>query len=617
MGSLNVEAAFSPEKSRSFIKQVLQDLDALALLIENDSIEKGIQRIGAEQELCLIDKHYRPAPILLSLLDQINDERFTTELARFNIEMNLDPQEFKGDCFQRVKKQLSGMLNDLTKACETHEAGFCLTGILPTIRNHDLTLGNLTPVQRYQGLFKKLRDMRGGSFDYHIRGTDLLRITHNYPTFEFCNTSFQVHFQPLPERFTDSYNVARLISAPVLAAAVNSPLLLGKRLWSETRIALFQQSIDSRGRQEQLREISGRVAFSRNWTRNILDDFRDDVARFRPLLYTTETEDSLEMIRNGEIPKLRALQIFNGTIYRWNRACYGVGGGKPHLRIENRYLPSGPTVDDEIANAAFWIGIMNGFDERYEKLEEKLLFDHVLDNFTRSARQGLNSSFYWLDNSSITASELILDELLPIAHSGLRKATVEADDINYYLGIIKQRVEKQRTGASWQSINFTSLKEHTSTENALLHVTRYMVEHQKTGKPVHEWPNIAYCKDEDASLSPIHVGQIMSIELFTLDEEDSIDLAVHVMRWKNIHHIPIEDKQGYLCGAVTRELLEEHKHLDQASPIREIMHAAPLSIMPETEISVARSLLSSSDQDYLPVVKNGILVGLITEADLG
>ncbi|MEL6823067.1 MAG: CBS domain-containing protein, partial [Calditrichota bacterium] len=387
MGSLNVEAAFSPAKSRSFIKQVLQDLDALALLIEKDFIEKGIQRIGAEQELCLIDKHYRPAPILLSLLDRINDENFTTELARFNIEMNLDPQVFSGNCFKSVKKQLTAMLNELSDACDIHEAGFCLTGILPTIRNHDLTLGNLTPVQRYQGLFKKLRDMRGGSFDYHIRGTDLLRITHNYPTFEFCNTSFQVHFQPLPERFTDSYNVARLISAPVLAAAVNSPLLLGKRLWAETRIALFQQSIDSRGRQEQLREISGRVAFSRNWTRNILDDFRDDVARFRPLLYCDETEDSLELIRNGEIPKLRALQIFNGTIYRWNRACYDVGRGKPHLRIENRYLPSGPTVDDEIANAAFWIGIMNGFDERYEKLEEKILFDHVMDNFTRSARQ--------------------------------------------------------------------------------------------------------------------------------------------------------------------------------------------------------------------------------------
>ena len=192
--------------------------------IEKDFIEKGIQRIGAEQELCLIDKHYRPAPILLSLLDRINDENFTTELARFNIEMNLDPQVFSGNCFKSVKKQLTAMLNELSDACDIHEAGFCLTGILPTIRNHDLTLGNLTPVQRYQGLFKKLRDMRGGSFDYHIRGTDLLRITHNYPTFEFCNTSFQVHFQPLPERFTDSYNVARLISAPVLAAAVNSPL---------------------------------------------------------------------------------------------------------------------------------------------------------------------------------------------------------------------------------------------------------------------------------------------------------------------------------------------------------------------------------------------------------
>ncbi|MGH1366610.1 MAG: CBS domain-containing protein [Calditrichia bacterium] len=616
MGNLNVEAAFDSKKSRYFLQDVLNDLEALNILISEGYLETGIQRIGAEQELCLIDKHLRPAPILTSLLDKIEDEHFTTELARFNIEMNLDPLEFKGDCFRRLKNQLEEMLARLSSACRDHEADFCMTGILPTIRNHDLSLSNLTPLQRYQGLFKKLRDMRGGGFDYHIRGADLLRISHTYPTFEFCNTSFQVHFQPYPERFVESYNVARLISAPVLAAAVNSPLLLGKRLWAETRIALFQQSIDSRRRLEQLKEISGRVSFSRHWTHNILEDFKDDISRFRPLLYAEHTENSLDMLSRGKMPKLAALQIFNGTIYRWNRACYGVGNGKPHLRIENRYLPSGPTVDDEIANTAFWIGIMNGFDERYENLHDKIIFDNVMDNFTRAARSGLDSSFHWLNKRSITARDLILDELLPVAHAGLNKAGVNKEDSDFFLSIIRERVSSGKTGAYWQSANFTKLKETISAEDALLCVTRSMVEHQKEGKPVHEWPDISETPAVKKDIELLHVGQIMTTDLFTLDEEASISLAVHIMKWKGIHHIPIEDKNGYLCGMLVADELMSMMNMTPTRPVREVMQIAPITVMPETEINVAKTLLNNSHQNYLPVVKNGTLVGIITEDDL-
>jgi len=258
-----------------------------------------------------------------------------------------------------------------------------------------------------------------------------------------------------PDAFPCSYNAAQLAAAPVLAAGVNAPVLFGKRLWHETRIAVFRQAVDTRGGNLYLREMSPRVHFGTDWVReSVLEIYREDLARFRVLL-TPESppEDALNVLERGGVPRLEALQLFNGTVYRWNRACYGVSGGRPHLRIENRMLPSGPTPADEVANAAFWAGLVLELAHRDPELYRRMDFDEARGNFIAAARLGLGAHLTWLDGARWPAQRLILEELLPMAQAGLQRAGVDSAYIAHYPGIIRERVESRQTGAEWQPVS--------------------------------------------------------------------------------------------------------------------------------------------------------------------
>jgi len=354
MGEHRIEKASDSGQINSFIRAVLTDIKALEKMHRDSLIEEDIQRIGAEQEMCFVTRDWRPAPIILQILDELKDPQFTTELAKFNAEINLDPIEFEGECLTKMENQIKRHLRIISKIANKFNSEIILVGILPTIRRIDLEMDNITPNERYYALFEILKQMKGGPYEYRIRGVEELVAKQDNPTFEFCNTSFQIHLQVAPSDFVNLYNLSRAISAPVLACACNSPLLLGKRLWKETRIALFRQAVDTRHIGHFLREQSPRVTFAQDWVKeSMMNTFKDDIARFRVLLTTRVDEDSLEELEEGKIPQLNALRVFVSTVYRWNRACYGVFNGKPHLRIENRVLPSGPTVVDEIANAAF------------------------------------------------------------------------------------------------------------------------------------------------------------------------------------------------------------------------------------------------------------------------
>jgi hypothetical protein len=360
-----------------FMYVLINDIKALDKMVADGILERDIQRIGAEQELCLLDKSYRPAPIAMGVLKDLNDSHFTTEHSQYNLEINLDPLEFKGKCLSTMEKTLKNYLVKVEDVVKHHEGFIIMVGILPTIRRSDLNLENLTPLPRYQLLNEVLNKLRGGQpYEFRIEGTDELMTKHNSIMFEGCNTSFQVHLQVSPDVFVNSYNWAQAIAGPVLAAATNSPMLLGKRLWQETRVALFQQSVDTRRSSYDLREKSSRVTFGNQWVKkSITEIFQGDMARYRALIGAGVKENSLEMMDKGEIPTLQALQMHNGTVYRWNRPCYGITDGKPHIRIENRILPAGPTVADEIANAAFWLGLMNGISTEYSDIASAMDFD--------------------------------------------------------------------------------------------------------------------------------------------------------------------------------------------------------------------------------------------------
>ncbi|HYX40469.1 MAG TPA: CBS domain-containing protein, partial [Pyrinomonadaceae bacterium] len=412
------------------------------------------------------------------------------------------------------------------------------------------------------------------------------------------NTSFQVHLQVGPAEFVPLYNMAQAVTAPVLAAAVNSPLWLGQRLWQETRLALFQHSADARSSAQLARQFPTRVGFGNGWLKgSVLELFREDIARFSVIFTSEADEDPLAVLQRGETPPLSALRLHNGTVWWWNRPCYGVVDGKAHLRIENRALPSGPTTLDELANAAFFVGLMCALPDEYGPVDKRMTFDDAKDNFFAAARHGLQAQFTWLDGQSYPAPTLILEHLLPLARAGLAAAHVDGADIDLYLGTIAERVRTGQTGAQWTLRSLAAMQSRGTRDMRTLAVQ--MRAQQQTGKPVHLWPVIAPLDADGADWAQSYqtVGQFMSTDLFTVRPDDLVDLAASVMDWRHIRHVPVEDEAGRLVGLVShRDLLRlmarglAGKTSEQVV-VRQIMKANPVTVAPDTPTLEAIALM--------------------------
>jgi CBS domain-containing protein len=622
MGEHSVEERVDGRKSQAFMKALLEDLRALSFMLQDGRVESGVTRIGAEQEMFLVDSDLRPAPVSTDILAHANEPRLTTEIARFNLEANLTPRVLNGNCFGQMERELSEILAITRESARLFGADVLLAGILPTLQKSDLTLANLTPQPRYSALNRGVIEMRGGPLQIHIKGLDELQLMHDNIMMESCNTSFQVHFQTDPDEFVSSYNAAQAITGPVLAAAVNSPLLFGHRLWQETRVALFQHSTDERSRPQLARSQPTRVSFGDHWLEHsAIELFHDQISRFRPIMITQPDENPLQVLARGETPALSALRMHNGTVWRWTRACYGVSNGVAHLRIENRALPSGPTIVDEVANAAFFIGLMVAVPRTYGDIAKRMNFEEAKSSFFRAARHGLDSQLNWIDGQSLPAANLVLDHLLPLAHEGLRVAEVAQPDIDKYLGIIEERVRTGRTGARWALKCFNKLGDSGSKDVRGQTLAATMLARQKQGSPVHMWPEVEIAPDIDWKQGYRTVSQFMSTDLFTVHPDDLVDLAASVMDWRHIRHVPVEDRDGRLVGLITHRALLRYSMSGEwrsgiaPTTVREIMVGNPVTVSPSTLSLAAIQIMREHRVGCLPVVEDGQLVGIVTSYD--
>src|SRR5579885_733359 len=467
MGEHPVDQQSDDRRVGAFMKALLADLRALEVMLETGRFESGVRRIGAEQEMFLVDREMRPAPVAADVLKRVADPRLTTEIARFNLEANLTP----------------------------------------------------------------------------------------------------------------------------------------------------------RSRPQQARQFPTRVGFGEAWVQNsVLELFREDIARFRVILTTEQDEDPLEVLKQGGTPQLRALRLHNGTVWWWNRPCYGISEGRAHLRIENRVLPAGPTPLDEMANAAFFIGLMSSLRKESGDIERRMSFDDAKANFFAAARNGLNARFTWVDGESVGAPRLILERLLPLARAGLKRASVDSSDAERYLGVIEERVRSGRTGAQWTLQSLAAMDGRGTGEMRCHALARAMHERQQSGEPVHRWRIESDETEEDWSQSYRTVGQFMSRDLFTVRPEDLVDFAASVMTWRHIRHVPVEDDEGRLVGLVShRDLLRLlgyglHDKRDPVS-VREIMKANPLTVAPDTPTLEAIEIMRRERVGCLPVVERGTLVGIVTAQD--
>ena len=623
MGEQNVEQGSDESTRRAFMKALLNEVRAMEQMLDGGMFESDIRRIGAEQEMFLVDRAYRPAMTAMQMLEGMDDPRFTHELGLFNLEANLSPLELGGDCLRRLEAETDEVLVLARERAEKVSSQVALVGILPTLTRDHLSLNAMVPTARYFALNEALRRLRGSDFHFAIKGIDQLNFQHDNLMLEACNTSYQVHFQVGAEEFASLYNVAQSVTGPLMAACTNSPILLGKRLWHESRIAVFENSIDARSEALAARGLKPRVHFGDHWIeKSVIEIFKEDIARFRVILTTDFEDDPLGMVERGQIPRLNALRLHNGTVYRWNRACYGISGnGKPHLRIENRVIPSGPTVLDEIANAAFFFGMMSHLSHSVDDIRDHLNFSDVKSNFMSAARDGLRAQQIWFDERQMPAQELILKELLPMAEQGLREASIDSADIERYLGVIEKRVGSRRTGSRWQLESLENMKNNGSLHERMRALTASMVQQQQSGKPVSEWGLAEFSGTQDWRESYRTVGQFMATDLFTVRPDDIIDFAASLMEWRYIRHVPVEDDSGQLLGLVShRQLLRLiARGIDkEAGPVmvRDIMRPEPRAIGPETTTVEAIRLMREHKLSCLPVTENGKLVGLVTEYDL-
>ena len=628
MGEKKFKKAKGELGKQQFVSNLLQDMQALEYMLHNQFFETGITRIGAEQEMCIIQKKsFKAAPIALEIMDLLQDKPWLdTELAKFNLEINLDPRVFTGSALKDMEAETNEKLQIIKSELAHFQSDILLTGILPTLHKNDLESHNLTPRERYKLLVESLSaQLLGQAFELRIQGIDELLLRSHTPLLEAANTSFQVHLQVDPENFVPYYNIAQALTAPVLGISANSPIVFGRRLWHESRIALFQQALDVRTTNEHMRERSPRVNFGSDWVHNsILDIYREDIARFRSLIYPETNENSIETVLAGNIPRLSALQVHNSTVYRWNRPCYGISDtGKPHLRIENRVLPAGPTVVDEIANAALWLGAVVGCAKEWGDIRKKMSWEDVRDNFEKAARFGMDSKFTWFKDKKITVTDLVQHELIPLAKEGLASQGINSGDIDFYMDIISQRAKLNLNGARWQLRAFTKLKKETSMDEAITVMTSAIYENQTLGKPVHTW-ELPELKDLlDYRPGNLRVEEFMQTDLFTVSKDDLIELVAKLMDWKKIRYMPVEDQKGNICGLITSRLLLRFysqkgisiKEGNKQHTVEDIMISSPIVIEPGKSIIEALHIMREKKIGCLPVVTDGELIGIITEMD--
>ena len=624
MGEQRVSKVTDQKQMQKFVKSLLKDVQALEYMIDNDWFDTGITRMGAEQEMALVHKDtYKPNCIAMEALEKMKKYDWVeTELAKFNLETNLTPIELTKSCFSQLHKENATKLDKIQAVLDKMDTNIVLTGILPTLRKFDLDMENLTPKKRYKALMEAINEqLIGSSYELRLTGIDELLVKHDSPLLEACNTSFQIHLQVDPDEFVHVYNIAQAVTAPVMAIAANSPIVFGRRLWHESRIALFQQSLDTRTTHDHMRERSPRVSFGRDWLQeSIMEIYKEDISRFRVLISSDVTEDSLEMIKNGEVPKLRSLQVHNSTVYRWNRPCYGISdNGKPHLRIENRVIPAGPTVLDEVANACFWLGLTVGMADEIKDIRELMSFEDARDNFGKAARFGIDSKFTWFNDKKVTCVDLIINELLPIARKGLKKRKVAKKDIDLYLGIIQERAESHMNGARWQLRSYTELIKKCTRDEALTVLTAAMIKNQQSGIPVHKWGMPDLTDLVDYKPSQLKVSEFMVTDLFTVQKSDIIELVAEMMDWQKLRYAPVEDIKGNLVGLVSRRLilrsLIKNKRSQKTNIVENVMIKDPITIDHNDTITNAMKIMKDNDVGCLPVINNGELAGMITEVD--
>jgi gamma-glutamyl:cysteine ligase YbdK (ATP-grasp superfamily) len=479
---------YDRSQRREYRRKVRLCLDVFETMLAQSQFDCDRPLTGMEIECNLVDADYQPAMANRSVLDAIADPAYQTELGAYNIEFNVPPRSLPGHTGLDLEKEVRASLNDAEKKASSGGAHIVMIGILPTLMPEHLNEGWMSESARYTALNDSIFSARGEDIPINISGPEPLSWQAASIAPESACTSMQLHLQLSPEDFAANWNAAQVLAGPQLALGANSPYFFGHQLWSESRIEVFAQSTDTRPEELKTQGVRPRVWFGERWITSVLDLFKENIRYFPSLLPEVSDEDPVAELAAGRSPQLSELRLHNGTVYRWNRPVYDVVDGRPHLRLENRVLPAGPTVVDMLANSAFYYGTLRSLSEAERPLWTRMTFAAAHANFLAAARHGMDARLHWPGLGEVTTQELVLGTLLPMAHEGLRQWGVDAEVRDRFLGVIQGRANTGRNGASWQVSTVTALQDSGLTRPAALaEMLRRYCAHMHANEPVHTW----------------------------------------------------------------------------------------------------------------------------------
>jgi gamma-glutamyl:cysteine ligase YbdK (ATP-grasp superfamily) len=490
MGREIAAIKFSGEDRRLYREKVRRSLDALARMLREQRFEDNPAQVGQEIELNLVDSQASPSMRNADVLDAIANPAWGVEVGQFNLEINVPPRRLAGDALAELEQVVRDDLNAGDEKARGTGTRLVMIGILPTLRKEDVHLGTLSASERFRVLNEQVFAARGEDMRISIDGAEKLLTHSDSITPEAACTSLQLHLQVSPESFASYWNAAQAAAAVQVALGANSPFLFGRQLWHETRIPLFEQATDTRPDELKEQGVRPRVWFGERWVTSVFDLFEENLRFFPALLPICEEEDPLAVLDGGACPHLAEMSLHNGTVYRWNRPIYALVDGRPHLRVENRVLPAGPSVADMVANAAFYYGLVRALAEAQRPVWTQMSFAAAGENLHEAARRGLDAHLYWPGLGEVPAADLVLRRLLPLAREGLHRWGVNPAHADRLLGFIEQRCTTGQTGAAWQIATVAEISRRggAGRPEALRRMTQRYIEHMHSNEPVHTWP---------------------------------------------------------------------------------------------------------------------------------
>src|ERR1700748_2273524 len=479
----------SGEDRRKYRDKVRRSLDAFARMLRERRFDETPSTVGQEIELNLTDAHGMPSMRNAAALAAIASPAWDTEVGQFNLEINVTPRMLHGDSLDKLETELRADLNAADGRARTVGSHLVMVGILPTLAEQDVREDSMSANERYKVLNEQIFAARGEDMRIEIDGAEQLLTHMDSITPESACTSVQLHVQVSPEDFANYWNAAQAIAGVQVALAANSPYLFGRELWDETRITLFEQATDTRPDELKHQGVRPRVWFGERWITSVFALFEENIRYFPALLPVCDEEDPVVVLDQGGCPQLSEMSLHNGTVYRWNRPVYAVSDGLPHLRVENRVLPAGPTVVDVVANAAFYYGLLRSLAEAQRPIWTQLSFATAAENLHEAARHGIDARLYWPGLGEAPGAALVLRRLLPLARDGLAAWGVDTERSARLLEIIEQRCLTGQTGAAWQKATVATLSNHGAADRgeALRQMTQRYIDHMPTNEAVHTW----------------------------------------------------------------------------------------------------------------------------------